>query len=155
MDDELIKTFEELRLSAIEWQKWSIQALGFNQTIEYNQVLFHVSDSSVVADLAPLAYLDLVQEIENGRVQTAVASLYERLRPLLECKHRWFPLPASARSEVIRLDSSLVARQLYPCVCGVYRLLPQVFPNPTSSVWEGVVASHGWRRHEESKKIAL
>lgn len=132
MDDELIKTFEELRLSAIEWQKWSIQALGFNQTIEYNQVLFHVSDSSVVADLAPLAYLDLVQEIENGRVQTAVASLYERLRPLLECKHRWFPLPASARSEVIRLDSSLSPdNYIHVCAeCTGYCLKSSLIPLP-------------------------
>ncbi|MBB5060317.1 hypothetical protein HDF16_005053 [Granulicella aggregans] len=75
-----------------------MQALGFNQTIEYNRIRFHVSERSVIADLAPLAYLDLVQEIEDGMVHNAVASLYERLHPLLECKHRWYPLSAGAQA---------------------------------------------------------
>ncbi|MBB5061247.1 hypothetical protein HDF16_005983 [Granulicella aggregans] len=98
MDDELIKTFEQFHHSVLEWQKSSMQVLGFMQTIEHNKILFHISERSVVADLAPLAYLDLVQEIEDGMVQTAVASLYERLRPLLQCRHRWLPLSTCAQS---------------------------------------------------------
>lgn len=132
MDDKFIKSFEELRHSALEWQKWSIRALGFNQTIEYNQILFHVSERSVVADLAPLAYLDLVQDIEDGMVQTAVACLYERLRPLLDCKHRWFPLTASANREVICLDFSLSPHSyIHVCAeCTCYCIKYSLFPLP-------------------------
>jgi len=132
MDNELIKTFEDLRHSALKWQKLSIQALGFNQTIEYNEIFFHVGERYVVADLAPLAYLDLVQEIEEGKVQAAVVSLYERLRPLLECKHRWFPLPTSAPSEVIRLDFSLSPDScIHVCAeCTGYCLKSSLIPLP-------------------------
>jgi hypothetical protein len=132
MDDDLINTFEQFHHSVLEWQKSSMRVLGFMQTIEHNKILFHISERSVVADVAPLAYLDLVQEIEDGMVQAAVASLYERLRPLLQCRHRWSPLSAGAQSEIICLDFSLSPHShIHVCAeCTGYCIKSSLFPLP-------------------------
>ena len=91
MNNEVIKRVEELNLSLVELQKSSKRALGFTQTLEYKETFFHVSRLFVIADLSPLAYMDMSQEIVDGVIQTAVIALFERLRPLLECRHRWTP----------------------------------------------------------------
>ena len=107
MHNTRIKHLEELRDAVVEWRILSMQALGFRQTIEYKQILFRVSARSVIADLSPLAYLDLNQEVHDGMIEIAIANLYERLLPLLECRHHWSPLTADFIRDVYRLDLSL------------------------------------------------
>jgi hypothetical protein len=89
---DVIRSIEELRDSVMQWEKHSKIALGFNKTIEYKQIRFNLNGRFVIADLAPLAYMDLVQEISDGDSEAAAASLYERLGPLLDCKHQWLPI---------------------------------------------------------------
>ncbi len=107
MDKEVIKDLATLKDCVIQWQKRTTRALGFTQTLEYKQLFFYVGQRYVVADLSPLAYVDLVEEIGGGDIQTAVTCLYERLSPLLECAHHWRGLSASTRSQILSLDSAL------------------------------------------------
>ncbi len=106
----------------LEWRGLYMRALGFTQTIEFNNIFFHVSEHFVIADLSPVAYLDLIEDIQDGSVQTAVASLYERLQPLLVCKHVWRPLSPDASQRIICLDFSLASNcYIHECVdCTAY-----------------------------------
>ncbi|MBB5060705.1 hypothetical protein HDF16_005441 [Granulicella aggregans] len=65
-------------------------------------------------------------------VQIAVASLYERLRPLLQCKHRWSPLSAGGQSEITCLGFSLSPHScIHVCAeCTGYCIKSSLFPLP-------------------------
>ncbi|WP_128915481.1 hypothetical protein [Granulicella sibirica] len=124
MNNDPINSFDKLGDFLAESRDLSKQALGFRKTTEYKQVLFNVSPRFVIADLSPLAYLDLVQEVSNGQVQAAVVILYERLRPLLECKHKWLPLGPDADSRILSLNLGLsLGTTIHTCrSCTAYGL---------------------------------
>jgi len=125
MDNEIISDLERLRESVQEMQNSSRQALGFKKRIEYEQIFFDVSRRFVIADLSPLAYVDMVQEIRDGDVETAIATLYDRVRPLLECRHEWAPLNAGASGHLLRQEQrmSLSGTIIHTCgVCTAYGL---------------------------------
>ena len=124
MDNEIIKDLERLRESVQELQSYSKRALGFKKTIEYKQILFNVSRRFVIADLSPLAYVDLVQEIGDGAAETAIATLYDRVRPLLECRHEWAPV-TGAHGQILQQEHrmSLSGTVIHAClVCTAYGL---------------------------------
>jgi hypothetical protein len=92
MEKAYINTVEELGQSLLKLQKSLTRALGFTQTLEYQGILFRVSEHCLIADLSPIAYVDMAEKIIEGDTAAAVLSFYERLAPLLECRHRWRPL---------------------------------------------------------------
>lgn len=98
LDDQL----EKLARTLAELQKASKQALGFVNTIEYKDIPFNVSQRFVIADLTPLAFFHLVEHITDNDVSAAIVRLYDRLDPLLTCRHEWLPLKR-AEDEHIRV----------------------------------------------------
>jgi len=105
MNSELTRKFDELTNSLLKLQKASKQLLGFTDTIEYRNIVFHVSQRFVIADLSPLAFIDLVQDICVGDAHTAVVQLHDRLKPLLECRHEWHSLNESHDTQPLYHDT--------------------------------------------------
>jgi len=106
LKDEAIRKLEQ---SLAELQRSTRQALGFVNTIEYRGVPFNVSQRFVIADLAPLAFFHLVEHIhtdleagdrQGGDVQSAIVRLYDRLGPLLTCRHEWLPLKRADDAQI-------------------------------------------------------
>lgn len=89
MDDNLLSQLEELRLIVTELEAVSRKALGFVGTIRYKEILFNLRPASVIPDLSPLAYFDLVEYIDNAGAEAATVRLYDQLFPLLSCRHQW------------------------------------------------------------------
>jgi len=101
-EDDLREQLEKLARAVLELEQASKRALGIVRTLEYEGITFNVSRSFVIADLAPLAFFHLVEHIEDGDTVEAVARLYDRLTPLLSCRHDWTPL-RRADDEQIRV----------------------------------------------------
>ena len=91
MDDELREQLERLERTIADLEQASKKALGFVNTVEYRGIPFNVSRRFVIADLAPLAFFHLVEHIEED-VGSAIVRLYDRLDPLLTCRHDWVAL---------------------------------------------------------------
>ncbi len=89
---ELAEQLEKLALALKELEKASRKALGFIETVEYEGIPFNVSRRFVIADLSPLAFFHLIEYIEDEGAMAAIARLYERLNPLLTCRHDWTAL---------------------------------------------------------------
>jgi hypothetical protein len=97
MEDDLREHLEKLERTVAELERVSKRALGFVSTIEYRGIAFNVGKRFVIADLSPLAFFHLVEHIhtsgpndspQNG-IEAAVIRLYDRLGPLLTCRHDW------------------------------------------------------------------
>ena len=89
MNDNFLARLGELQRDLTKLQSLSKKALGFSETITYQDILFNVSPDLVIADLSPLAFLNLVEHIDSDGAEAAAVRLYERLLPLLSCRHRW------------------------------------------------------------------
>ncbi|HEY0163348.1 MAG TPA: hypothetical protein VGB69_11765 [Edaphobacter sp.] len=72
--------------------------------IEYEGVAFHVSRRFVLADLSPLSFFHLVERIEDDPAE-AVLQLYERLVPLLSCRHEWAELKRSEDERIAAMGN--------------------------------------------------
>ena len=88
-NDKLLARLDDLRRDFTKLQSLSKKALGFSATITYQDIFFDVSPDLVIADLSPLAFLNLVERIDSDGAEAAAVRLYERLLPLLSCRHRW------------------------------------------------------------------
>jgi hypothetical protein len=93
--DDLREQLEKLARAVVELEQASKLALGIVRTVEYRGINFNVSRRFVIADLAPLAFFHLVEQIEDDDTVAAVDRLYDRLTPLLSCRHDWTPLRRS------------------------------------------------------------
>ncbi len=89
MDDTFDSRLEELCRAVLKYEAWSKKSLGFYETITYKGILFNVSADLVIADLSPLAFFSLVEHIDDAGAEAAAVRLYERILPLLSCRHRW------------------------------------------------------------------
>jgi hypothetical protein len=89
--DEFDDQLERLARSLDDLQKASKRVLGFINTVEYKGIPFNVSQRFVIADLSPLAFFHLVEHITDD-VSSAIVRLYDRIGPLLTCRHDWVPL---------------------------------------------------------------
>jgi hypothetical protein len=89
MDDKFPSELEELCSAVLNYEALSKKSLGFFETITYKDVLFNVSFDLVIADLSPLAFLNLVEHIDTDGAEGAAIRLYERILPLLSCTHHW------------------------------------------------------------------
>jgi len=88
MKDDLNEQLELLRRTVADLEKASRQALGFVRTIQYMGITFNISKRFVIADLSPIAFFHLIEHIDDN-AESAVFRLYERLSPLLTCRHQW------------------------------------------------------------------
>lgn len=154
MDDELTQSFGELTATLVAFQERAKWALGFTSTMEYRQIFFHVAPQFVIADLSPLAFVDLVQEIEDDDVQTALSRLYERLRPLLDCRHHWLVVSPSNRRAIVQLDHSLSLRgsRILRCTaCSAYGLTSEGVAIPSvgrdTSIAVSTIAAEVGNKH--------
>jgi hypothetical protein len=103
MEDDLLREqMEKLARAVVELEDASKRALGIVRTIEYLGIPFNISRRFVIADLTPLAFFHLVEHIEDGDPGAAIARLYDRLTPLLTCRHEWTPL-RRAEDERVRI----------------------------------------------------
>jgi hypothetical protein len=128
--DDLHEQLDKLQRAIAELDKACKRVLGFVGTIEYMGISFHVSKRFVIADLSPLAYLNLVEHIQEDAKDAgtdgagapadspgdAVTRLYDRLLPLLSCVHQWTPL---SRAEDARLLSVALGKgdSIRPHIC--------------------------------------
>lgn len=93
------------------------QVLGFSLQREYNGVLFAVSSRFVIADLSPLTFFHLVERIKKDDVEGSILRLYERLAPLLRCRHEWTALRRSSDGHLRNLGTFRVAGVCGPYIC--------------------------------------
>jgi hypothetical protein len=100
MEEDLRVQLEALERSLAEFEAAARIALGYIRSVEFCGVTFNVSRRFVMADLAPLAFVHLVERIETTP-EEAVIRLHERVAPLLTCRHQWTPL-RRARDEHMR-----------------------------------------------------
>ena len=128
MNDPLREQIAQLEQAVEELGRVSRRALGFIATIEYRGTTFHISPRFVIADLQPIAFLRLVEHYDEpgDTPEDAVARLYERVEPLLLCRHDWAPL-SRVEDDPIRgvapeeADGSLAGA--YICkICTAYAL---------------------------------
>jgi hypothetical protein len=92
MEEDLRAHLEKLERSVAELERVSKRALGFINTLEYRGIAFNVGKRFVIADLTPLAFFHLVEHIQEDGIEACVVRLYERLAPLLSCRHEWTTL---------------------------------------------------------------
>jgi len=119
MDENLQQHLDSLERALVELERSTKKALGFVSAIEYMGISFDVSRRFVIADLSPLAFFHLVEHIEDDDAMGAVVRLYDRLLPLLSCRHAWTPLKRADDAQVLRLGraGALVCRS-----CTAYAL---------------------------------
>ena len=91
MYEDLNRQLELLQQAMTNLETASKQALGFSRSVQYMGIVFNVGRRFVIADLAPLAFFHLVEPIDDS-ADAAVVRLYERLGPLLTCRHDWTEL---------------------------------------------------------------
>ena len=104
MDENLDDQIEKLERSLAIFMSTAQDALGATSSIEHKGVTFNVSRRFVIADLSPLAFFHLVEHIEAGGARAAAVRLFDRLAPLLLCRHDWTPLKRASDHQVISLS---------------------------------------------------
>jgi hypothetical protein len=130
MEENLQDQLENLVRAIADLERSTKKALGFVTQIEYMGISFDLSRRFVIADLSPLAFFHLVEHIEEDDATAAVVRLYERLLPLLSCRHTWTPLKRSDDEQMQRLGG---AKALVCRYCTGYALgtaLPSVGRTP-------------------------
>jgi len=90
---------QQLERAIADLHRTSKKALGFIHTVDYRGVPFNVSKRFVIADLAPLVFFHLVEHISID-VTSSIVRLYDRLGPLLTCRHGWLPLKRADDEQV-------------------------------------------------------
>jgi hypothetical protein len=115
--DEQLQKLQNLGRVFSELEKATKLALGFGQTIEYEGISFDVSRRFVMADLAPLAFFHLVENIGPEGPQAAVIRLYDRLMPLLTCEHQWTNLKRVEDEHLRSLSNNWEGGASGPHVC--------------------------------------
>ena len=117
VDENLDDQIEKLERSLAIFMSTAPEALGMTSSIEHKGVTFNVSRRFVIADLAPLAFFHLVEHIEEGGAREAVVRLFDRLAPLLLCRHDWTPLKRASDHQVINLAVGSIQAQQGPHIC--------------------------------------
>ncbi len=95
------------------------QAFGFLEKVEYQGVRFDVSRRAVIADLAPLFFSHLIEHIDQDGANAAILRLFERLEPLLTCRHRWTPLKRASDEQVRGMARTPAGDVCTPYICKV------------------------------------
>lgn len=126
MEDDLRAHLEKLERTVADLERVSKRALGFVSTVEYRGIAFNVGKRFVIADLTPLAFFHLVEHIQDDGIEAAVIRLYDRLGPLLSCRHNWTPLKREDDERmraIVGIDKPAGAPGPYICkFCTAYAL---------------------------------
>ena len=117
MDENIDDQIEKLERSLAIFMSTAQEALGVTGSIEHKGVTFNVSRRFVIADLAPLAFFHLVEHIEEGGAREAVVRLFDRMAPLLLCRHNWTPLKRASDHQVINLAVQGIEPEQGPHIC--------------------------------------
>jgi hypothetical protein len=117
MDEEAKRELGGLERTLVEFERAAKEALGFARTIRYQGIPFDIGSRFVIADMSPLAFFHLLEEIGEDGPQAAIERLYERLMPLLTCRHRWTVLKREADKPLQSMAKGLLARGSDPYVC--------------------------------------
>lgn len=117
VDENIDSQIEKLERSLAIFMSTAQEALGMTGSIEHKGVTFNVSRRFVIADLAPLAFFHLVEHIEEGGAREAVVRLFDRLAPLLLCRHHWTSLKRASDHQVINMALGSVQREQGPHIC--------------------------------------
>ncbi len=117
MDGDLDDQLEKLERSLAIFKSAADRALGVSGTVQHLGITFSVSRRFVIADLSPLAFFHLVEQIEGDEVSAAVVRLYDRLMPLLLCQHQWTPLKRASDHQVMQLGAHAVEPARGPHIC--------------------------------------
>lgn len=86
--DRAILGLQSMARTMIDLEPALRSALGFTETIHHRGITFLISERFVIADLRPLAFLGLLEEVEQD-VTLSIGRLYDRILPLLRCQHEW------------------------------------------------------------------
>jgi hypothetical protein len=97
----------------------SKQAFGFVDKVEYQGVMFDVSRRAVIADLSPLFFSHLIEHIDQDGIGAAVKRLYDRLAPLLVCRHRWTALKRESDEQVRSMARTAAGDVCTPHICKI------------------------------------
>ncbi len=97
----------------------SKQAFGFVDKVEFEGITFDVSRRAVIADLSPLFFSHLIEHIDAEGIGAAVRRLYDRLAPLLVCRHRWTPLLRASDEQVRGMARTAAGDICHPHICKV------------------------------------
>ncbi len=117
MDGDLDEQLDKLERSLAIFKRATDRALGVSGSVEHLGIKFSVSRKFVIADLAPLAFFHLVEHIEGDEVSAAVLRLYDRLGPLLLCRHQWTPLKRASDQKVMNLAVQALEPAKGPHIC--------------------------------------
>jgi len=117
MSDDMQDQLQKLVRAVADLEKASRQALGVLETIEYRDIVFYVTKRFVIADVTPIAYFDLVERIQASDAATAVVCLYDRLAPLLTCRHKWTRLKRESDASIRSMSKGWMAGSDGPQVC--------------------------------------
>lgn len=117
MSDDRKKDLEGLERTLVEFERATKEALGFSRTIRYQGIPFDVGHRFVIADMSPLAFFHLVEAIGEEGPEAAVERLYDRLMPLLTCRHQWTLLKRDVDKPLQRMAKGLLATGSDPYVC--------------------------------------
>ena len=117
MDENLDDKIERLERSLAIFMSTAQDALGMTGSIEHKGVTFNVSRRFVIADVAPLAFFHLVEHIEEGGPREAVVKLFDRMAPLLLCRHDWTPLKRASDHQVITMAVQGTQPETGPHIC--------------------------------------
>ncbi len=117
MDGDLDEQLERLERSLAVFKSATDRALGVSGSVVHKGITFSVSRRFVIADLAPLAFFHLVEHIEGDEVSAAVVRLYDRLMPLLLCRHQWTPLKRASDHQVISMAVPPIQPAKGPHIC--------------------------------------
>ena len=114
---DLAEQMEKLARALEELEQVSKKALGFVHTIEYKGIPFNISRRFVIADLSPLSFFHLLEHIEDEDPAAAIARLYERLNPLLTCRHDWTLLRRAEDERMRVIVGSPAKGSAAPYIC--------------------------------------
>ncbi len=117
MPDNLRDQLVKLEQAIAELEKVAKLSLGFVERIEYRDVWFDLSKKFVIADMAPLAFFHLVEPIDQDGKDAAIERLYDRLLPLLTCRHQWTVLKRASDKPLLRIGHEWTMRGDGPHVC--------------------------------------
>jgi hypothetical protein len=105
LDDLSSDQHHMLRRSIEEAALASDPSIGLVQTVQHQGIFFQVTRRFVIADLAPLTFFHLVEPIHEDPAE-AIFELYDRLAPLLMCRHRWTPLKRQSDGRIRSLGTA-------------------------------------------------
>jgi hypothetical protein len=117
MDNEMKKNLDGLERTLVEFERATKEALGFSRTIRYKGIPFDVGHRFVIADMSPLAFFHLVEQVGEEGPEAAIERLYDRLMPLLTCRHQWTLLKREADRPLQSMANGLLCKGSHPYVC--------------------------------------